>query len=256
MSRRYVIHKGRDLECMRDAARAAAEALDSICRSVRPGMTTLELDSIAKRCIDQTGGSSAFHRLYNFPGQVCISINDEVVHGYGRPDRVIQYGDIVSIDCGVNLKGFMGDNARTVSVGPAMGQTANLLTVTQSGLAAGIEAATAGNTVWHIGTAVERTIKAAGYGIVREFVGHGIGKQVHLPPEVPNYARNESKQDKLRPGMIIAIEPMVNIGTAKVRKDADKWTIRTADGTLSAHFEHMVLITENEPEILTWLKKT
>jgi methionyl aminopeptidase len=249
----YVIHTADEIAGIRIAARKASEVLDRMCRAVRPGMTTLELDELGGRLIAETGGESAFYNYRGYPAQTCISINDEVVHGIGRPDRTIQMGDIVSIDCGISLGGFIGDNARTVSVGPPSSEAADLLAVTEGSLMAAIEASVATNAVRDIGAAVEQYVTAAGLSVVRDFVGHGCGCILHEPPEVPNYACRKATVP-LYPGMVLALEPMVNIGTHRVKVGEDGWTVTTSDGSLSAHFEHMVLITENEPEILTWLK--
>jgi methionyl aminopeptidase len=217
-------------------------------------MTTLDINDVAGSLIAATGGVSAFYGYPGphgkFPSQVCISVNDEVVHGVGYAERQIQFGDIVSIDCGIRLNGFIGDTARTVAVGPVSGDVAQLLSVTEQSLHDGIAAARGGNVVRDIGVAVSRTVEAAGFAIVREYVGHGVGVELHEPPEIPNYPSNRAKQ-RLRPGMVIAIEPMVNIGTPRVKTDKDGWTVRTQDGKWSAHFEHMVLITEGQAEILT-----
>jgi methionyl aminopeptidase len=250
---KFVIHTPKDILGIREAATRAAQCLDRICRAVRPGMSTQELDRFAGQVISEMGCTSAFLNYHGFPANICISMNDEVVHGIGHHRRVIKMGDIVSIDCGVHYKGFVGDNARTVAVGPPSRQAQRLMEVTKASLMAGIDAAQGGNSVRDIGRAVERTVTAAGYAVVEEFVGHGVGKELHEPPEVPNYPTRKGNV-KLHPGMVLAIEPMVNVGTAKVTIADDGWTVNTEDGALSAHFEHMVLITNNKPEILTWLK--
>lgn len=248
-----VIHTPEEIEGIRHAAAVTAGVLHRVCAMARPGMTTKELDELAGAEIVATGGVSAFHGYHGFPGQVCISVNDEVVHGIGYPDRVIAFGDIISIDCGIRLNGFIGDTARTVAIGPVSGEVAQLLNVTEASLHKGIAAACGGNIVRDIGAAVSKEVEAAGFSIVREYVGHGVGVELHEPPEIPNYPSKRARQP-LRPGMVIAIEPMVNVGSPRVKTDSDGWTVRTQDGSWSAHFEHMVLITENEPEILTWHK--
>lgn len=247
----YVVHSPEDIDGIRNVAGMTAEILEIICHAVRPGMTAFDLDQFAGKVINDHGGASAFYNYQGFPGQICISINDEVVHGIGRQERVIQIGDIVSIDCGVRQDGFIGDTAKTVSVGPLVGQVADLMSVTERSLMAGIDAAVGGNTVKDIGCAIEKMVSASGYGVVRDFVGHGCGRKLHEPPEVPNYPTRKSTE-LLRSGMILALEPMVNMGTHKVKIDDDGWTVRTLDGGWSAHFEHMILITNGKPEILTW----
>lgn len=253
--RHVVIHSPREIVGIRAAADAAARVLDELCAAVRPGMSTLELDELAEGRIRATGGTSAFLGYHGYPGQICISLNDEVVHGIGRADRILAPGDLVSLDVGVCLAGCIGDNARTVCVGrePSPEQQA-LLDATRDALAAGIAAAVNGKFVNDISRAVEAVVRARGFAVVRDFVGHGCGTALHEPPEVPNFAQ-PGRGPRLQPGMVLAIEPMVNQGTHRVAVDPqDKWTVRTADGAPSAHFEHMVLITKDNAEILTWPK--
>ncbi|OGV61515.1 MAG: type I methionyl aminopeptidase [Lentisphaerae bacterium RIFOXYB12_FULL_65_16] len=251
---KFVIHTEAEIEGIRRAAQAAARVLDGVCQSVRPGLSTLDLDRTARRLIEDAGGKSAFHGYRGFPGQLCISLNDEVVHGIGRADRILKPGDLVSLDVGVCLDGCIGDTARTVCVVAAPSPEAErLLRITQESLEAGIAAARGGNGVNDIGRAVEATVRRAGFSVVRDFVGHGCGLELHEPPEVPNFSQM-TRGALLRPGMVLAVEPMVNVGTHRVTVDPDGWTVRTADGRLSAHFEHMILITRNRPEILTWLR--
>jgi methionyl aminopeptidase len=197
---------------------------------------------------------SAFLGYKQFPGNICISVNEEVVHGIGGPRRV-QYGDIVKIDCGVIRDGWVGDTATTVAVGVIDPRIQRLLQVTEDALELGIRKAQAGRRVGDIGAAIEDEVVAHGFSVVREFVGHGVGKKLHEEPQVPNYGRPGTLQ-KLKPGMTLAIEPMVNMGTASIRILEDKWTVVTADGKPSAHFEHTVLITSGEPEVLTWRERT
>ena len=251
--RNYIIYSDEEINGIRSAAKKAAEILDTLCRAARPGMNTLELDRLAGRLIRACGGESAFYNYHGFPAQICISINDEVVHGIGRNDRIIKMGDLVSLDVGIRVNGYIGDTARTICVGPPVGQVAVLMSVTRKSLAAAINAAVSSNTVRDIGATVENVVSRAGFSVVRDFVGHGCGVKLHEPPEVPNYPTKKSKE-KLRPGMVLALEPMVNIGSHKVKIDGDGWTVRTADGSLSSHFEHMILITDSKPEILTWLR--
>jgi len=250
------VHSPAELEGIRRACRAAAEVRDQVAGMVCPGMSTLDVDRLAGRLVGGTGGKSAFYQYRGFPGQLCISLNDEVVHGIGRADRQIMPGDLVSIDVGVQIDGCFGDTALTLVVGAvASPQVARLLEATYRSLEMGIAAARTGNCVNDVSGAVERVVTSAGFSVVRDFVGHGCGTELHEPPEVPNFAQ-QSPGAELEPGMVLAIEPMVNAGTWKVSVDGDGWTVRTADGQNSAHFEHMVLITDDEPEILTWGKRT
>ncbi len=253
--RGYVIHTTEEIAGIRTAARLARQLLDEMCDYARPGMSTLQLDQFAAELFLRHDAESAFYRYRDYPGQMCISVNDEIVHGIGRTEMILKVGDVVSVDCGVRKNGCIGDNAKTISLGPPTPEIARLLSVTEKSLMAGIDAAICGNSVYDISTAIDTVIREAGYSAVREFVGHGCGTDLHEPPEIPNYPNRRSRE-RLRKGMVLAIEPMVNIGTHKFTMDADGWTVRTADGKLSAHFEHMILITDNEPEILTWPTKT
>lgn len=250
---RVVIHNECEIAGIRAAAAAAARVRDRLGNRIVPGMSTLDVDCAAAELIAETGGRSAFLGYRGFPRQICISLNDEVVHGMGRADRIIGPADLVSIDVGVVLNGFVGDTAKTVSVGTVPPAARRLLDTTQESLAAGIAVARVGHYVNAIGVAVEATVGAAGFAVVRDFVGHGCGRDLHEPPEVPNFAQRQ-RGPRLQSGMVLAIEPMVNAGTGQVVVDADRWTVRSRDGSLSAHFEHMILITRNEPEILTWPK--
>jgi methionyl aminopeptidase len=239
-----------DIEGMRFACRAAREILEEVSLAVVPGVTTGEIDKLTARLISARGGRSPFLHYRGFPGHICISVNDEIVHGIGGARRV-QYGDIVKLDIGIVLRGWVGDTATTIPVGEIPTATTRLLQKTQEALAVGIEQARAGNRVHHISEAIEQFVVANGYSVVREFVGHGVGRTLHEEPHVPNYGQDEKR--RLKPGMTIAIEPMVNMGRAQVRVLADGWTVVTNDGKPSAHFEHTVHITEDEPEILTVL---
>lgn len=251
----FVIHTETEIEGIRKAAQAAAQVKNQLAAMVRPGMSTKEIDNLASAVISSTGGRSAFLGYRGYPGQICISINDEVVHGIGSEQRLISPGDVVSLDIGVNLDGFIGDNAISVVVGG--GETdpdvERLLSGTKASLESGINAALPGNRIRDISAAVEKTAKHFRLSIVREYVGHGCGVKLHEPPEIPNYVMSNPGPE-LRPGMVLAIEPMLNLGKRNVITDKDGWTVRTKDGKLSAHFEHMVLITEKYPEILTWQK--
>ncbi|MFA4945321.1 MAG: type I methionyl aminopeptidase [Lentisphaeria bacterium] len=252
-SGRVIIHTPGEIAAIRVAARATAAVRDELARLAAPGMTTGELDQLAGALIRATGGESAFLGYHGYPGQICISVNDEVVHGIGHAGRRLRPGDLLSLDIGVRLGGGIGDTALTIAVGgtPPSPEAARLLEVTEASLYAGIRAARGGRAVSEIGAAVEAVVAAAGMHVVRDFVGHGCGTQLHEPPEIPNFA-TRSRGPKLQPGMVLAIEPMVNLGTHQVSVDAgDGWTVRTADGSLSAHFEHLILITDGNPEILT-----
>ncbi|WP_419647050.1 type I methionyl aminopeptidase [Victivallis vadensis] len=254
MSRDQVIHTEDEIRRIRRAAEVTAGVRDSLARLARPGMTTFDLDQLAAELIRETGGKSAFLGYHGFPGNICISVNDEVVHGIGRPDRILLDTDIVSIDVGVELDGAIGDTARTISFRELPDDLARLFKGTQESLMNGIAQARAGHYVRHISQAVETTAKKYRLGVVQEYVGHGCGTRMHEPPEVPNFV-GYGRGARLAPGMVLFIEPMLNLGTARVTTDPqDHWTVRTRDGACSAHFEHMVLITDNEPEILTWPK--
>lgn len=244
----------REIEKMRLACRAASEVLDRVAGLVRPGLTTGEVDQAAADYMAELGCKSAFLGYRGFPGNICISLNEEVVHGIGG-NRRIQYGDIVKLDIGVVKDGWVGDTATTVPVGIVDEKIQRLLAVTESTLELAITHAQNGRRLGDLCASIEDEIVANGYTVVREFVGHGVGRKLHEEPQVPNYGRPGSGP-KLKPGMTLAIEPMVNMGAAGVRVLDDKWTVVTLDGRPSAHFEHTVLITKGEPEILTWRKKT
>ena len=249
-----IVHTEEEIIRIRRAAQVTAEVRDKIANSIEAGMSTAQLDEIAAAYIAETGGTSAFLGYCGFPGNICISLNDVVVHGIRSADRIIREGDIVSIYVGVRIDGAVGDTARTVAVGEVSADVKRLLAGTVEALDAGIAACRVGNRVGHISSAVEKTAHKHRLGVVRDYVGHGCGIKLHEPPEVPNFSGWGSGV-KLEPGMVLAIEPMLNLGTWKVVTDrSDHWTVRTCDGLYSAHFEHMVLITENQPEILTWPK--
>jgi methionyl aminopeptidase len=249
-----ILKSERDLELMRPACAVASQVLEEVAAFIRPGVTTRQVDDFAAGCIKAHGGKSAFLGYRKYPCHTCISVNDEVVHGLAN-ERQLRFGDIVSVDCGVIYKGFIGDNARTVAVGGCGVAAQRLMDVTQQALYEGIAQAVSGNRVTDISRAVQNYVEGNGFSVVREFVGHGVGRTMHEEPQVPNYVDGKCNQ-KLRPGMTLAIEPMVNIGQPTVKILNDGWTVVTQDGSLSAHFEHTVLITEGEPEILTWPVKT
>lgn len=240
---------------MRKACRASARVLDAVTKQVRPGITTRELDDYAAERIESVGGKSAFLGYKGYPRHSCISVNEEVVHGIAG-NRIIAYGDIVSIDIGVTVDGFIGDNARTVVVGECDSNTQKLVEVAKRSLYAGISCAVAGNQVSDISRAIQDLVESSGFSVVREFVGHGVGRTMHEEPQVPNFVEPRKNSPVLKPGMTLAIEPMVNAGAAAVKVLRDKWTVVTRDGAPSVHFEHTVLIRDGEPEVLTWLEET
>ncbi|NOU35618.1 MAG: type I methionyl aminopeptidase [Kiritimatiellaceae bacterium] len=244
-----VIKTPLELDAMRRVNRMTARVRDELAAMVRPGITTLELGNAAFELIHKLGGVSAFHGYHGFPGQICVSVNDEVVHGIPGK-RVIKEGDIVSIDTGITFGGFIGDTAVTVAAGKIDGEKKKLLEVTKAALDAGIAKAVAGNRLGDISHAIQTVVEAAGFSVVREFVGHGIGRDMHEDPQIPNFG-NPGRGPKLKAGMTLAIEPMVNIGGPKVEVLEDKWTAVTKDGSASAHFEHTVAVGITAPEILT-----
>ncbi len=248
-----ILKTERDLEAMRPACTLAGTVLDEIAAWIQPGVTTREVDAYAATRIKFYGAKSAFLGYRKYPCQICISVNDQVVHGLAGPRR-LEFGDIVSLDVGVVHNGFIGDTARTVAVGGCGVLAQRLMDVTEKSLYEGIAQALAGKRVVDISRAIQNYVEANGFSIVREFVGHGVGRAMHEEPQVPNFDDGQPSK-KLRPGMTLAIEPMVNAGQAPVKILNDGWTVVTQDGSLSAHFEHTVLITEAEPEILTWPEK-
>ena len=248
------IKSAAEIQKMRTACTAAAEVLRGVAAMIEPGRTTKELDEAAGELIEQFDGKSPFLGYKGYPGNICVSVNEEVVHGIPGKRRV-QYGDIVSLDVGIILDGYVGDNATTVAVGVVKPRTQELLRVTQAALAAGTAQARTGNRVGDISHAVQSVVEQNGFSVVREFVGHGVGRKMHEEPQIPNYGR-AGEGPKLKPGMTLAIEPMINAGVSEVQMLSDGWTVVTADGAPSAHFEHTVLVTEGEAEILTWLKKS
>ncbi len=237
---------------MREAGRMAGEVLETVCNFVRPGLSTREIDEYAAECISERGVKSAFLGYRGYPCNICISVNEEIVHGLAG-DRCLQFGDIVSLDCGVKFDGFIGDTARTIPVGSCSLETQKLIDVTREALYDGISLALPGNRVKDISRAVQNRVEANGFSVVREFVGHGVGCEVHEEPQIPNFAGG-GPSPKLRPGMTLAIEPMVNAGDAAIKQLRDGWTVVARDGLPSAHQEHTVLVTDGEPEILTCLE--
>ncbi|MBM3844809.1 MAG: type I methionyl aminopeptidase [Verrucomicrobia bacterium] len=239
----------REIAAMREAGRVARLVLDEVGSFVQPGMTTLDIDQFAAERIRKQGARSAFLGYRRYPCNICISVNDEVVHGLAGKRRIL-FGDIVSLDVGVYVNGFVGDTAKTVAAGGCSLEAQRLMDVTERSLHEGIAQAKAGNRVSDISRAVQECVESCGFSVVREFVGHGVGRSVHEEPQVPNYVDGKPSP-KLRSGMTIAIEPMVNAGRPQVEMLNDGWTVVTKDGGLSAHFEHTVLITSSGAEILT-----
>ena len=241
----------REIRCMREAGRIVALALDAVGKVVEPGITTQELDEVARRTIVEHGARPAFKGLYGFPANICVSVNCEVVHGIPG-SRKLAEGDIVSVDCGAEIDGFNGDSAITIPVGIDSPEIARLIEETRNALYKGIEQAIAGNRVGAISHAVQTYAEKAGFGVVREYVGHGIGRSMHEEPEVPNFGFAD-RGPLLKAGMVLAIEPMINLGARAVKSTDDGWTVVTRDGKPSAHFEHTVAIMPDGPEILTRL---
>ncbi|MCY1032517.1 type I methionyl aminopeptidase [Corallococcus sp. BB11-1] len=239
-----------EIALMREAGRIVREILDELEKAVAPGVSTWELDALAEQLIAKKGARSAFKGYHGFPGVLCASVNQEVVHGIPNRKRRLVAGDLMKLDFGVVYRGFFGDSARTVPVGRVTAEAQALVDATRQSLEKAIQAMQVGNRIGDIGHAVQSHVEARGFSVVRDFVGHGIGRKLHEPPQVPNYGQAGSGL-KLRPGMVLAVEPMVNQGTADVEVLEDEWTAVTVDGKLSAHFEHTILISERGPEVLT-----
>lgn len=244
-----ILKNERDIEAMRAAGVVASAVIQELCSWITPGVTTREIDQYAASLIKSYGAKSAFLGYRKYPCHVCLSVNEQVVHGLAS-DRRVQFGDIVSIDVGVVYDGYIGDTARTMAVGGCDVLAQKLIDVTEKALYEGIAQAVAGNRVVDISRAIQQYVESHGFSVVREFVGHGVGRSMHEEPQVPNYVDGKSSP-KLRAGMTLAIEPMVNAGSPAVAILNDGWTVVTKDGLPSAHFEHTVLITELGPEILT-----
>ncbi len=245
------LKSAREIELMAQGGKILGATVEHLRAAVRPGISTGELDAIAEDFIrSHEGATPAFKGLYGFPGSICASVNNEIVHGIPSRKRLLVEGDLVSLDVGVGYKGYFTDSATTAPVGEINAEAKRLLAVTQESLEAGIAAAVVGNHVGDIGHAVETVVRAAGFTVVRDLVGHGIGVEFHEEPQVPNYGKPK-RREKLVPGLTIAIEPMVNVGGPATRTLPDRWTIVTLDGSLSAHFEHTVAITEDGPRVLT-----
>ncbi len=244
------IKNEREIELMRKACAVAASVLEEVSSFIAPGVTTRQVDQHVAERIRYYGGRSAFLGYKGFPCHACISVNEQVVHGLAA-DRRLQFGDLVSLDIGVMVNGYIGDNARTVVVGGCDPLAQKLIDVTEKALYEGISQACLGNRVSDVSRAIQTYVEANGFSVVREFVGHGVGRSMHEDPQVPNYVDAKCNQ-RLVAGLTIAIEPMVNAGRPEVKVLKDGWTVVTADGLPSAHFEHTVLITGSGPEILTW----
>ena len=235
---------------MRDTNMCVSDILDEICEKVAPGVSTWELDEVAARAIKREGVISAFLGYYDYPAVLCTSVNNVVVHGIPRKDVVLQEGDIIGIDFGVFKEGFCGDSARTVAVGSVPPDKQKIIDVTRTALQLGIEQCYPGNRFGDIGGTIQNYVESNGYSVVRKFVGHGIGRQMHEDPKVPNYGRPGTGK-RLKTGLVIAVEPMVNAGSHDVEVLDDDWTAVTKDGSLSAHFEHSIAITDDGPWVLS-----
>jgi len=243
-----------EIEKMRKAGETAATILNRLADMIVPGVTTGDVDHAAMQYMAEAGVKSAFLGYKKFPGHICISLNEEVVHGIGGP-RKISYGDVVKLDVGIVRDGWIGDTAMSLPVGVIDPETERLLTVTEQALNNAVDLARAGRRLGDLCASVEEEAIRHGFTVVREFVGHGVGRSLHEEPQIPNFGKRGSGP-KLKSGMTLAIEPMINMGKARVRVLEDKWTVVAADGLPSAHFEHTVLVTDGAPEILTWPRKT
>ncbi|MDI9217420.1 type I methionyl aminopeptidase [Clostridium tertium] len=247
-----IIKNNKEIDLMRSAGRIVAETLLLVEEKVRPGITTAEIDRIAEEFITKHGAKPSFKGLYGFPASLCISVNEQVVHGIPG-GYVLKDGDIVSVDCGAYLNGFHGDAARTFAVGNVSEEANKLIKVTEQSFFKGIEYAKVGNRLTDISHGIQSYIEASGFAVVRDFVGHGIGRVVHEDPDIPNFGK-PGRGPKLAQGMALAIEPMVNLGSYKVKTLNDDWTVVTSDGSLSAHYENTIVILPDGPEILTLIK--
>lgn len=245
-----VLKTGRELKIMKEACSISAGALEVAGKAVEPGVTTAEIDRLAEEYIRRRGGEPNFKNYEGYPATACISINNEVIHGIPSEKRKLRAGDIVSIDLGAKFDGYHGDNAATFACGDVSPEAKRLMDTTRESLYEGIRAACAGGRISDIGHAVQSYVEARGYSVVRQFVGHGVGTHLHEAPEVPNFGI-PGRGIRLMPGMTIAIEPMVNAGGYDVKVQPDGWTVLTKDGSLSAHFEHTIVITADGPKIMT-----
>ena len=246
-----ILKSEREISYLRDAGRIVAETIDIVKQAAKPDVTTLELDQIAEKYIKSRGAIPAFKGYHGFPGNICASVNEEVVHGIPGL-RKLKIGDTVSVDIGTVINGYYGDAAVTIPIGSIDAEVQRLLDVTEESLYKGIEQAVVNNRLSDISHAVQKVAETHGYGVVRDYVGHGIGRSMHEDPQVPNYGP-PGRGPRLKPGMTLAIEPMINMGTHDVKTLDDGWTVITSDGKRSAHFEHTIAITDDGPEILTKL---
>jgi methionyl aminopeptidase len=251
MARKVVLKSERDLAAMRNAGRLVARALEALKAQVRPGVSTAELDRFAYEYVTRHGAIPSFKGYHGYPASLCASINEEVVHCIPKPTRILREGDIVSLDLGVRLCGFHGDSALTVGVGKIPPPAQRLMDVTLEALWKGIEQTRLGNSLQDVSWAIQQHVEANGFSVVREMVGHGIGRNLHEEPQVPNYTAAEHGNPPLREGMTLAIEPMVNAGSTEIEVMPDMWTVVTKDRSLSAHFEHTVAVMRRGPEVLT-----
>lgn len=246
------IKSAREIELMRESCKKLAKVFDEMAAAVEPGMSTMDINNIGDRLIRQYGGIPNFLDYNGYPASICVSVNEEIVHGIPRTDKIIKEGDIVSLDAGLIWKGYHSDMARTVAVGKVSQECEDLMRVTKECFFEGIKMAKAGNYLFDISNAIAAHATKHGYGIVRELVGHGIGTHLHEDPQIPNFAQTR-RGPKLCPGMTLAIEPMINMGRADVEWLDDDWTVIAEDHLPSAHYENTILITDGEPEILTLL---
>jgi methionyl aminopeptidase len=242
-----------EIQAMRRSGQAVGEIRDQLSTMIAPGVTTGEIDAKAAELIKNHGGKSAFLNYRGFPGNICISVNEEVVHGIGGKRKLL-YGDIVKIDIGIIIDGWIGDTAVTIPVGAVSEEIERLIQVTEESFYTGIAQAKAGERLGNVSAAIQKCVTNAGFSVVREFVGHGVGRKLHEEPQIPNYGK-AGTGPKLRAGMTLAIEPMVNMGRSEVKLLADGWTVVTLDKKPSAHYEHTILVTEGEPEVLTATKQ-
>ncbi len=249
-----IVRNEQQMKSMREAAQVAATVLDRMCELVTPGLNTYDLDQAGRRFIEELGGESACYKYQVgsriYPAFTCLSVNDEVVHGIGSLDRALGEGDIISVDVCTRYNGYIGDNCRTVGVGRLDPEMQRLLDVTEESMYEGIKAARVGNRVGKVSSAVQRVVEKAGFSVIRDFVGHGVGRSLHEEPQIPNFGK-PGNGPKLREGAVVCIEPMVNMGRYQVKMAKDGWTALSSDGSPSAHFEHTVIITKDGPEILS-----
>jgi methionyl aminopeptidase len=254
MARKLILKSERDLAAMRKAGRLVAHALEALKAQVRPGVSTAQLDRFAYEYVTRHGAIPSFKGYHGYPASLCASINEEVVHCIPKPTRILREGDIVSLDLGVRLGGFHGDSALTVAVGQVPREAQHLMDVTLAALWKGIEQVRLGNTLQDVSRVIQQHVEASGFSVVREMVGHGIGRSLHEEPQIPNYYMVPDQKNPLLPlreGMTLAIEPMVNAGGTEIEVMPDMWTVVTKDRSLSAHFEHTVAVTRRGPEVLT-----